>query len=821
MRDLFVITALLLFTGATDVPGSDLYKVVIGNKMDAERLEAVRVDPLVRVHDGYLVLADGGGAQRLTASGLPAEHIASGLSRAEIALDRRRDRTNVGRLPLIHEENGLRLFRCDRTEAALAGVDISDVLFIGHRQPKIFFQESPMIPRPDLSAMIDIDSLVSMVNRDSLIAYTERLQAFDGRVAGTDSSNEVRDWLSNKFLEFGYDSVYTEAFMADTYVGVKECHNVLAVKVGSVHPNHHVIVGAHRDAVPGSPGADDNGSGTATVLETARLLRDVETACTIVFVLFDAEEPGLWGSYYYVESAISRGDSIVTALVMDMIGYYENSTEAMLYYGADSSYAELWAELADSLVGITAEFGGEISLSDHHPFLQYGYTATLVSEHVLSAVFHTSRDSTTYISFDYMKSLVQSTLAAIYAISEAYVPEPAIVFSFPTGLPELLGPGEETVIEVEITGCWGAEPLPSSASVHYALDGGSVISEAMLNTSTHIYQAILPAMNCLSAVSFRFSIEEDGLGTFTFPDTCMSALEAVSATTSLVLFDDDFETDQGWTVTGEVDHGEWQRGVPNIKNDYIYTGGPLFDFDGSGQCYLTGNDGGFGNVSNGITQLTSPIMLIPAPRARMSYASWFFHISPSYFSGYFKVLARSAGEENWSVVDSLAQDHPEASGGWHMHSFWPADFVDEHDSINVRFEAGNFYLTVLEAAVDAVTVTYYGCPSDELDQDGDGILDAEDNCPVAFNPLQEDINQDGIGDACCCRGLAGNTNDDPDDVVDIGDLTTLVDYLFISQTEPACMNEANVDGQGNVDIGDLTGLIDYLFISFTPPADCL
>jgi len=71
-------------------------------------------------------------------------------------------------------------------------------------------------------------------------------------------------------------------------------------------------------------------------------------------------------------------------------------------------------------------------------------------------------------------------------------------------------------------------------------------------------------------------------------------------------------------------------------------------------------------------------------------------------------------------------------------------------------------------------------------------------------------------------GSTGNVDGDPTDGVDLGDLTALIDYLFISFTPPACLAEANVDGDptGGVDLGDLTALIDYLFITFTPPAPC-
>jgi len=111
-----------------------------------------------------------------------------------------------------------------------------------------------------------------------------------------------------------------------------------------------------------------------------------------------------------------------------------------------------------------------------------------------------------------------------------------------------------------------------------------------------------------------------------------------------------------------------------------------------------------------------------------------------------------------------------------------------------------------------------------LDSDGDLIRDPIDNCPDEPNPDQTDSDGDGIGDACesCCVGLADNADGDPLDILDLGDLTSLIDYLFISFTPLACREEANCDGdpQCNIDLGDLTCYIDYLFISFTPPAPC-
>lgn len=94
-------------------------------------------------------------------------------------------------------------------------------------------------------------------------------------------------------------------------------HNVIAIKRGATTPGEIVVVGAHRDSVPVSPGGNDNGSGTAATLETARLLARVRTARTIHFIAFGAEELGLVGSRYYVQNPPGR---LVGMVNMDMVG---------------------------------------------------------------------------------------------------------------------------------------------------------------------------------------------------------------------------------------------------------------------------------------------------------------------------------------------------------------------------------------------------------------------------------------------------------------------------------------------------------------------
>lgn len=119
-------------------------------------------------------------------------------------------------------------------------------------------------------------------------------------------------------------------------VGGKEVVNIEAELKGSSRPEEIVVVGAHYDSVMGSPGANDNGSGVAALLEVARRLKSTGPARTIRFVGFVNEEPPYFqteemGSRVYARNAKKRGDKVVAMLSLETIGYYSDQPDSQQY----------------------------------------------------------------------------------------------------------------------------------------------------------------------------------------------------------------------------------------------------------------------------------------------------------------------------------------------------------------------------------------------------------------------------------------------------------------------------------------------------------
>jgi hypothetical protein len=195
--------------------------------------------------------------------------------------------------------------------------------------------------------------------------------------------------------------------------------NVEATLYDSSGTNDEIyVICAHYDSVPGSPGADDNGSGTAAVLAIADILSDYSFNTNIRFVAFSGEEQGLLGSHEYVEDAYNNGDNIVAALNMDMIGYaitQEHEKKIKVYYDGASQWLTTFtdnvAEQYVAYIDLEVIPSGYSWGSDHASFWDFGYHAIFYHEYKFNDYYHSPQDIIAHMNIPYLAKCTKLVLA--------------------------------------------------------------------------------------------------------------------------------------------------------------------------------------------------------------------------------------------------------------------------------------------------------------------------------------------------------------------------------------------------------------------------
>jgi hypothetical protein len=170
---------------------------------------------------------------------------------------------------------------------------------------------------------------VNIINLESNIRYMQNLGI---RNAQSPTAIQTQDWLIDKLESFGLD-VSVHRFTSPDYPAngdTLQAGNVVAIKKGTEFPDQYIIISSHYDTgdspghpvYPGGPGADDNASGTAGVLECARILNQIETKRTIIFITFNAEEHIFNGSVPFTIKCAHENMNILGVFNLDMLGYF-------------------------------------------------------------------------------------------------------------------------------------------------------------------------------------------------------------------------------------------------------------------------------------------------------------------------------------------------------------------------------------------------------------------------------------------------------------------------------------------------------------------
>jgi photosystem II stability/assembly factor-like uncharacterized protein len=211
-------------------------------------------------------------------------------------------------------------------------------------------------------------------------------------------------------------------------IGLK---SVVATKPGTVSGEQVVICGhfdsTSEDPINLAPGADDNASGTAAVIEAARILGKSPFEKTIKFICFSGEEQGLYGSGEYAGDASAAGEMIGAVINFDMIGYADTVPEDINLVGNAASewLVDFAADCAGAYVpglAVVRDIDAGMILSDHASFWKAGYSAILGIEDsdIAYPYYHTTGDTLGHLTKSFVADVARMGIAAV---AELAVPD--------------------------------------------------------------------------------------------------------------------------------------------------------------------------------------------------------------------------------------------------------------------------------------------------------------------------------------------------------------------------------------------------------------
>ncbi len=281
-----------------------------------------------------------------------------------------------------------------------------------------------------------VADLVAQVSADNLSAHIAALEF----PRNTQASQQLAaDYITGQLQSWGYTVVVDP---------VQTSANLVVRLEGSLTPASVFVVGAHFDSVAGSPGADDNSSGVAALLEMARILGGSRPDQSVELVFFALEEIGKVGSTHYAQEALTAGVDITGMIAFEMIGYTCSTPGCQgafvdipgcmdvepagvnvgTYIGdiGNDASAALMASFRDAatawvptLTVGTAQAAGtgtcfpDLRRSDHAPFWDRGYRALMITDTAdyRNPNYHQPTDLLATLDLGFARLVTQATLA--------------------------------------------------------------------------------------------------------------------------------------------------------------------------------------------------------------------------------------------------------------------------------------------------------------------------------------------------------------------------------------------------------------------------
>jgi len=267
---------------------------------------------------------------------------------------------------------------------------------------------------------------------DSLNSIVKWLQDMGTRFALADNHRAVAQKIRDRFKRIGYNSAHLDSFQLSLNWNDQPYttwqYNVIAELAGSVYPDSLVIIGAHYDDILSSddpflnaPGANDNASGTAALIEIARAIKMAHytPSVSIQFVTFSAEELGLSGSSDFAMKLSMSGRPVRFMINHDMIAY--EPAPGLLNWQVNILNYDNSADLLTKAKDLSAKYTLLIPIndnvnnrkSDSYSFYQRGFKAMYLASRRTDPFYHTLQDLASHCNFLYCTEVTRITCAMI------------------------------------------------------------------------------------------------------------------------------------------------------------------------------------------------------------------------------------------------------------------------------------------------------------------------------------------------------------------------------------------------------------------------
>jgi len=266
-----------------------------------------------------------------------------------------------------------------------------------------------------------------------------------------DALHAAEAYITGEWRQQGYD-VRKQTYTAQ---GI-ECANLEITRPGNSRSTDVILIGAHYDSVFGSPGANDNGSGIAALLELSRLFKNVAPETSLRFVAFVNEEPPFFfwpsmGSMVYAKAARQRGDPIRFMISLETIGYYRNQRGSQTYppllkhfYPDTGNFIAFVSNLRSRHIlrdcvrafSSATDFPVQsiaapaivpgVSLSDQLAFWRHGYKALMITDTAFYRYpyYHTAQDTPDKLDYEPFTEMTKGLFLMLCRLANAMQQSP-------------------------------------------------------------------------------------------------------------------------------------------------------------------------------------------------------------------------------------------------------------------------------------------------------------------------------------------------------------------------------------------------------------